>query len=493
MMHNALTRFLSTQSPARYGAAMLAAGTVSITVALTTITGCNGVIDSTPEGVTRIEIWQGFNAEETTVLNEILAEYETAWEKENGGDLQINVQYVSFGDMFTKLRTAALAKSTPDIAFIDSIKVTDLAFGEALLPLNKLDSFNARYDSLEDARTEFVTASFNAGVINRLGEVNLYGLPVQTTTVALFWNREMFRRQSADLRAAGLDPNRAPQNWDELAQYAQILTNPTENRYGYGAHRSMWFNFPIFNMYGMEFVEYGPNGEVIEAFNTEQGKAALVRLQTLATSDYEGGAWKQSGSSPDEGFINSRYAMILTGPWQVTNFANAGVDFDISLIPAPTDEEINNLNLQPIDAELVAEIGNAGYTSSNVGGQTGVILKMSENPDVAFEIIEHFTSETVQRRWASGLGQIPVRKAAWKDLDMSAYPYMKTFMQQIRTSKRIPQIPYYGILESDIFNPQIDLLLRDQLTPEDMLTRMEKGFKERILVKINTRQKTPAD
>lgn len=453
------------------------------------LVGCNTNLATNEKGVTRIQVWQGFNAEETLLFNEIMAEYEADWEKKNGGDLQIDVQYVSFGDMFTKLRTAALAKSTPDIAFIDSIKVTDLAFGQALLPLDELEGFKQRYQTVEGARSEFVTASFNAGVVNRLGEVHLYGLPVQTTTVALFWNREMFRRQSVELRASGLDPNRAPQNWDELAKYAKILTNPAENRYGYGAHSSMWFNFPIFNMYGMEFVEYGKSGEVIEAFNTAQGKAALARLQTIATSDYEGGAWKQSGSSPDEGFINSRYAMILTGPWQVANFKNAGVDFDISLIPAPTEKEIQDLGLQPIDPELVTEIGNAGYTSSNVGGQTGVILRTSKDRDTAYEVIEYFTSEAVQRRWASSLGQIPVRKAAWKDLDMSSYPYMVTFMQQIRTSKRIPPIPYYGILESDIFNPQIDLLLRDQLTPEKMLERMEKGFKERILVKINTRKK----
>ena len=33
-------------------------------------------------------------------------------------------------------------------------------------------------------------------------------MPAQTTTLALFWNRRMFGAKAAELRAAGLDPER---------------------------------------------------------------------------------------------------------------------------------------------------------------------------------------------------------------------------------------------------------------------------------------------
>ncbi len=112
-------------------------------------------------------------------------------------------------------------------------------------------------------------------------------------------------------------------------------------------------------------------------------------------------------------------------------------------------------------------------------------MRAGENPDLAFEVLEHFTSERVQRRWASGLGQIPVRLSAWENLDMSKYPYIPKFMLQLRTAKRIPQIPLYGILENDIFNPQIDLLLQGGQTPKEMIKKMDADMNKRIFEKVN--------
>jgi multiple sugar transport system substrate-binding protein len=42
-------------------------------------------------------------------------------------------------------------------------------------------------------------------------------------TLALFYNKDHFRQKAAELRAAGLDPDRPPQTLDELDRYAEIL------------------------------------------------------------------------------------------------------------------------------------------------------------------------------------------------------------------------------------------------------------------------------
>ncbi|GEM_PF-411669 len=448
-----------------------------------------------------VEVWQGFNPEETVVFREIMADFERKWEEQNGRPLKINLQYVSFNDMFTKLRTAAMARATPDVAFVDSIKVTDLAFGRALARIDQLPVFKKRYGNLESARPQFVRASFEAAVVNRLGEVGLYGLPVQTTCVALFWNREMFRAKSAELRAAGLDPNRPPRDWDEMNAYGKILTDRERGIYAFGLYNSLWFNFPYFNMYGVEFIRYGPDGKAEAALDTPRGRAALARILAIANSGVEGGAWKRSALGPDAGFMNRKYAMIFTGPWNVENFTNGGLDFDIALIPAPPRAEVDALGLKPADPTLetdasaggAAALGPLLYTSSNVGGQTGVVLRASHEQEIAFEILDYFTSEAVQRRWGSQLGQIPVRMAAWKDLDTSKYPYLPKFMLQLRTARRVPQIPLYGALESDVFNPQIDLLLQNRQTPEEMLQKMERTLKGNILDKINESASSAAD
>jgi len=437
---------------------------------------------ATTGGARVIELWQGFNTEETQLFKEIMKDFEKEYSAKSGQKITVEVRYVSFGDMFTKLRTAALADITPDIAFMDAIKVTDLSFGKALTAIDEMPEFKQRYGTVEKAREEFVAASFNAGVVNRLGETHLYGFPVQTTTVALFWNREMFRNRANELRAAGLDPNRAPRDWDEVYAYGKVLSDPQNNIYGFGLHGSLWFLFTIFNMYDTEFVEYAANGRASSALDTPNTRAALARIQGIAHSGIEGGAWKRSGTNPDIGFLNRKYAMILTGPWNVENFTRAGLDFDIALIPAPPMAEAEKLKLTPKNQDPK---GWGTYSSSNVGGQTGVILRTSQNKDIAYAILEYFTSEPVQRRWASSLGQIPVRKAAWKNLDTTRFPFMPKFMEQLAQAKRIPQIPLYGILESDVFNPQIDLLLQKSQTPDDMVKRMNATMEEKIFRKMN--------
>ena len=431
-----------------------------------------------------ITLWHAFKQEETVVFREMIRGFEEEYEREHGIPLRVELTYVSYDDMFTKLRTAAMARITPDIAFLDSIKVTDLAFGKGAIPVNELEGFIERYGTIENAAKEFVPASFDAGIVNRLGVVNLYGLPVQTTTVALFWNRQIFRERAADLRAAGLDPSRAPRDWDELIAYGLVLNSADGSVFGYGMHGSMWFNFPVFNMYGLEFIEYNEDGTAKAVVNTPRGRAAFERILKIANSGAEGGAWRRANMSPDQGFLNRRYAMMLTGPWSVENLANAGLEFDIALIPGPSQQEIDELDLGSLfDPE--SNRGSNPYSSSNVGGQTGVIMRTCEDPELAYKVLEFFTSEPVQRRWASQLGQIPVRLAAWEDLDTSRYPFMPIFMEQLLTAKRIPQIPLYGTLESEIFNPEMDLLLQGSQTPEQMLTRMERQMESMILSRMN--------
>jgi len=445
----------------------------------------NEMQSADPENPT-IRIWHGFTSEETVKMKELFGRFETEWEKSHPGrDLEIKFEYVQYGDMFTKLKSAAMANITPDIALMDSIKVTDMALGRGVVALDELDAFKAKFGTIDEARTHFVEASFNSGVVNRRGEVHLYGLPVQTTTVSLFWNRAWFRNKSEPLRAAGLDPNRPPRDWNEFLAYGKVLSDPANKKYAYGMYRSMWFTFPIFNMYGVDFITYDEEGRATAALNTENGRAAVNMLRDLTRSGYEGGAWRTGATGPDQGFLNGDYAMCFTGPWKVEEYKNAGLDFDIAMIPGPPPEDVERLRISPKFRDRVESLGTLAWTASNVGGQTGVILRSCDQRELAFEILEYFTSDPVQREWSSTLGQIPVRKSAWVNLDMSKFPFMKKFMDQLEYSKRVPQIPLYGTLEDDIFNKQYDLFLQSEMSAEEFLGRVEREMQAKILDKLN--------
>ena len=42
-------------------------------------------------------------------------------------------------------------------------------------------------------------------------------MPFQRSTQVLYWNKAAFKE-------AGLDPNKPPENWDELVEYGKKLT-----------------------------------------------------------------------------------------------------------------------------------------------------------------------------------------------------------------------------------------------------------------------------
>ena len=55
-------------------------------------------------------------------------------------------------------------------------------------------------------------------------EHGFYAIPTNADNRILYWNRKIFREKAAELRAARLDPDRAPRTWSETLRYSKVLT-----------------------------------------------------------------------------------------------------------------------------------------------------------------------------------------------------------------------------------------------------------------------------
>jgi|GEM_PF-713340 len=64
-------------------------------------------------------------------------------------------------------------------------------------------------------------------------EGKTYGVPRDTYFTILFYRKDLFRK-------AGLDPEQPPRTWDELRQYAKMLTKPSAGQYGLGLPPTTW-------------------------------------------------------------------------------------------------------------------------------------------------------------------------------------------------------------------------------------------------------------
>lgn len=118
---------------------------------------------------------------------------------------------------------------------------------------------------------------------------HIQGVPVNFYKTVLFCRADLFR-------AAGLDPNRPPRNWDELYDYAQRLTVPEKGQYGFGLPRTTWETSWMMMDFvwqaGGEMIRQLPDGQWRVAFDSPAGVETLRFYQKLAHT-----SWQRNGKS----------------------------------------------------------------------------------------------------------------------------------------------------------------------------------------------------
>ncbi len=432
--------------------------------------GCGRKSESN-DGVVRLSVWVSYNNEEMPIFNELTKKFVAKWNSEHDQQIAIKPSQVPFGGLLPKLKTACQTHTTPDICRVDCAHVVPLAFGQALVPLDTLKPFKDKFRSIEQLRSLFVEAAIDSNIINvrREGKwvEHLFGLPDRTNCVCLFRNRSMFREKASELRAVGLSPDRAPKTWDEMIEYGKVLADKGE--YAFAMDNSLWWSLPFFNSWGADFLNI-EKGHFTCVLDREEAIEALQFKADLYQKKYdfggrkvqvEAGAWRPGAISKDTGFINGMYAMIMTGPWNVKTFRDAGLDFDVNLVPA----------------------GPAG-SSSNVGGSNLVVFKSCKHPEIAYEYIKFVTNAESQTQWCNALSQIPTILAAFKTVSTEGKPALAAFFDQIVKAKARPRVPNYDQLE-EIINPEMALALKGNKTPKQALSDAVKRINKEVLAQIN--------
>jgi sn-glycerol 3-phosphate transport system substrate-binding protein len=151
-----------------------------------------------------------------------------------------------------KVQTAVLGGNPPDIAVVEISELFSLLQMDALIPL---DDYIA-----QEGGQKFLDNFYKGFLGNAYGrDGKIYGFPFQRSTPILYWNKDMFQAAAAKLKAAGLDPNRAPKNWKELVQYAKILTIREGNQT---------------KQYGL-IIPGGWNDWIFEAFSRQNGSQLI--------------------------------------------------------------------------------------------------------------------------------------------------------------------------------------------------------------------------
>ena len=131
-------------------------------------------------------------------------------------DIKVTPTYSGSYDVtLQKLQAGHLAGTLPDVAVTELSALTVLG---ALGAAQPLDGFVAA-----EGGRKFLDRFWPSMLLNTVYNAKTYGIPFQRSTPVMYYNKEAFQE-------VGLDPEKPPATWDELAAYAQKLTKREGDR-----------------------------------------------------------------------------------------------------------------------------------------------------------------------------------------------------------------------------------------------------------------------
>lgn len=280
-----------------------------------------------------IRYWEKWTGVEGAAMQRIVDRFNATVGAERG----LWVDYNALGDVDKRMLIAAAGGDPPDVAGLPDRFVPPYADQGALRPLDEL----VRESGL--ALTDFKPIWLD---ICRFNDT-LYALPSTPYTIALYYNRQLFRD-------AGLDPDRPPQTTAELNEYARRLTRVAENdpqdpdddrieQLGFTVSPAMlgWWHWVWPYFFGGELWD----GRRF-TLDTPATHAALEWIRELRTAlgnkrvlQFEGTAGAiESAQNP---FLSGRLAMVFQGPW-LANWARVyapDLDYGVAPFPSVTAEQ----------------------------------------------------------------------------------------------------------------------------------------------------------
>ncbi|MEO8739683.1 MAG: ABC transporter substrate-binding protein [Casimicrobiaceae bacterium] len=321
----------------------------------------------------------------TKIIDGLAADFE----KENPGVKVKPIYSGSYQDSIVKALTAVKSNDAPTLSVLLSTDMFTLIDEDAVVPFDSFIKTPEDQAWLKGFYPAFMENSQTGG--------KTWGIPFQRSTIVLYYNKELFKE-------AGLDPNKPPASWKEMAEYGQKLTK----RDGAGKVTQWGVQIPssgfpywlfqglttpndaiLMNAAGTE--TYYDKPAVIEALQYWVDLTAKYKVQPEGIIEW--------GTTPKD-FFERKVAMIWTTTGNLTNIrTNAKFDFGVAMLPA------------------------SKRRGSPTGGGNFYMFKQAkpEQQAAAFRFVKWITAPARAAQWGIDTGYIAVRADAWETPAMKKY------------------------------------------------------------------------
>ncbi|MNM10034.1 Multiple sugar-binding protein precursor [compost metagenome] len=378
-----------------------------------------------------ITFWHHYSTaspEEKTLTEKLIPEFE----KQNPG-IKVNAVAFPWDELHKKLQISGSGGEVPDVARLDIIWVPELQDSDLLVPLD---------EEFSDFNT--VAQGLLAGPLStaKVGD-HYYGVPLNTNTKVLFWNKDMLQKSGV---------NQAPATMDEFFSAITAVKAQFPKGWGYGEPALQGWNvLPWIWSNGGDILS--PDYKTADGYlNSPQTVDIISKLRTAYAAGEISG-FKPGDVSVTEGHAQGSYAMMAEGPWSVAQFNTQFPDYKASMALFPA--------------------GSAGSVQVLGGEDLGVLSK--DKKEESWKFVKFMVSESSQVEMGK-IGQIPVNLAAMSNEEVQKIDYYPIFLEQLKTAKARPPVKSW---------PQIDNVLGDTMTRIFLTDKDVKAELDAAVVQIN--------
>lgn len=394
-----------------------------------TVGGCGGSGGTTGD-VTTIVLWHGQNDIAKATIDRLVAEF-------NRTHRHIRVQASSGGvladGMLQKVMAALAAGSYPDLAYVFGSNLANLARSDTVLDLT--GHFRDRRYGWAD---RWPPARAAATVDGRVR-----AMPALLDSLCIVYNKTLFRR-------AGVAPPRPGWRWDDFTAMARRLTDRHRGVFGtgwpaVGDEDTVWRLWPMVWDLGGDVARHGR-----PAFGGAAGRRALGTVARLAS---ERSVYIDTQTGSDQlyqVFLGGSMAMVPTGPWQLPQVREAGVDYGVA--PMPT---------------------YSGRPLTISGPDNWVLFDNGpQRTAAALEFATWLTEPAQDVRWDSAAGSLPLRRSTAAQPDwrrtVRHTAGLQEFVAALSHSRVRPTIRAYPQISRALGESIVSVLLGHS-SPDDAL------------------------
>ncbi len=373
-------------------------------------------------------------------------------------DIKINTVFSgSYDDTTNKIQTILQGGGAPpDLAIIGNQHTAMYVDMDAIIPLD---------DFIKGEGDAYINDFVPAFMLNTKFKGKTWSIPYQRSTPVMYYNKTMFKE-------AGLDPEKPPQNWQEVIDYAKKLTKrdaagkTTVWGVEIPSDIDAWVIQAMAVGNGRPWVNEQDDNKVF--FNDPATSGVLQYLRDLANVHQvmPGGLipWAQL---PTE-FTSGKTAIIyhtIGSQTSILSQTQGKFDVGVGFIPA----------------------GSKGYGVVTGGGNLAIFKKSSPaKQQAAWRFIRFLTQPDKVAEWSAGTGYLPVRNSAYDQPSFKDYlakaPGTAVARDQLKYAAK--QMGVHELLKvTDIIKANIQASITGEKSPQQAVEDAQKDA-DRILARF---------